>query len=171
MADEGLGNGPAVPALTRARDCATARFSNRPLSDVALNGVRGTSMPAWSHLPAGELRGLVAYVKTIAPQDPPPVLGNSETTTAKNLFAAMRVCHGRDGTGNALAAPALAPPPTNFHEVQPTFDYAQATLAHGVRGTAMPKWEPKLTPDQRSLLARTFGPFMAAKTRSNTKWL
>ena len=33
-------------------------------------------------------------------------------------------------------------------------DYAEAALTNGVRGTAMPKWGPKLTPDERSLLAR-----------------
>ena len=48
----------------------------------------------------------------------------------------------------------LSPGPTNFHEVRPTTEYASTVLASGVRGTAMPRWEPKLTPAQRELLAR-----------------
>ena len=64
------------------------------------------------------------------------------------------VCHGREGKGDGRAAAALAPAPTNFHEIQPTSDYAERVLAQGVRGTAMPRWGPKLTPEQRSLLTR-----------------
>jgi cbb3-type cytochrome oxidase cytochrome c subunit/cytochrome c553 len=153
---EGLGNGPAVAALTPTpRNLATALFSDRSLSESLWNGVRGSSMPPWSDLPSGELRGLVAYVKTLAPTEPPPRLSAEERAAAKASYVKQcAVCHGQTGAGDGLAAATLAPAPTNFHEVRPTVDYALAALANGVRGTAMPKWGLKLTPDQRSLLAR-----------------
>ena len=72
---DGLGDGPAAAALTPApRNLATALFSDRSLSESLWNGVRGSSMPSWNDLPSGELRGLVAYLKTIAPTEPPPDL-------------------------------------------------------------------------------------------------
>ena len=112
-------------------------------------------MPPWYDLPIGELRGLVAYTKTLGTTDSPPKLTRSEMTTAGTLFVQQRaVCHGPDASGNGPATASLAPTPTNFHEVRPTADYAEAVLARGVRGTAMPKWGSKLTSDERSLLAR-----------------
>ena len=72
---KGLGDGPAAVALTPApRNLATALFSDRSLSESLWNGVPGSSMPSWNDLPSGELRGLVAYLKTIAPTEPPPDL-------------------------------------------------------------------------------------------------
>ncbi len=50
----GRGDGPAAVALTPApRNFATAVFSDRSLSESLWNGVRGSSMPAWSDLPSG----------------------------------------------------------------------------------------------------------------------
>jgi len=153
---QGEGDGPAAPALTPApRNLATAVFSDRSLSESLWNGVHGSSMPPWSDLPSGELRGLVAYLKTIAPTDPPPDLTPQERATANSIFVNQcAVCHGQTGAGDGPSAAMLAPAPTNFHEVRPTAAHAEAVLTSGVRGTAMPKWGLKLTSQERSLLAR-----------------
>ena len=112
-------------------------------------------MPPWNDLTTGDLRGLVAYLGTLAPKEPPPELTGSERAMARQLFAKQcAVCHGPDGAGNGPSASTLAPAPTNFHEVRPTTDYAAAALAHGVRGSAMPRWGGKLMPDEQKLLAR-----------------
>ncbi len=153
---EGRGDGPAAVALTPApRNLASALFSERSLSESLWNGVPGSSMPAWSELPSGELRGLVAYLTTIAPTDRPPNLTPQERTAASAIFVKQcAVCHGQNGAGNGPSALTLAPAPTNFHEVRPTVAHAESVLVSGVRGTAMPKWGPKLTPQERALLAR-----------------
>jgi cbb3-type cytochrome oxidase subunit 1/cbb3-type cytochrome oxidase cytochrome c subunit len=153
---QGLGDGPAAVALIPTpRNLATALFSDLSLSESLWNGVRGSSMPSWSDLPSGELRGLVAYLKTIAPREPPPDLTVEERATGKAIYVKQcAVCHGQTGAGDGPTASILAPAPTNFHEVRPTVEYAQAALANGVRGSAMPKWGPKLTQNERSLLAR-----------------
>ena len=162
----GLGDGPAAAALTPApRNLATAQFSDRSLSESLWNGVRGSSMPPWSDLPSGELRGLVAYLKTLAPPEVPPDLTAEERATAKASYVKQcAVCHGQTGAGDGPAAATLAPAPTNFHEVRPTVDYALAALANGVQGSAMPKWGPKLTPAERSLLARYVQSFYGKST-------
>ncbi|MGA8350240.1 MAG: cbb3-type cytochrome c oxidase subunit II, partial [Isosphaeraceae bacterium] len=153
---EGRGNGPAAVALTPVpRNLTTARFSDRRLSESLWNGVRGSSMPPWNDLTTGDLRGLVAYLGTLAPKEPPPELTGAERAMARELYAKQcAVCHGPDGAGNGPSASILAPAPTNFHEVRPTTAYAEAALAHGVRGSAMPRWGGKLMPDEQKLLAR-----------------
>ena len=153
---EGRGDGPAAVALVPGpRNLATARFSDRRLSESLWNGVRGSSMPPWNDLSTGDLRGLVAYLGTIAPSEPPPELSAGERTTAQGLFAKQcAVCHGPDGAGNGPSSPILAPSPTNFHEVRPTTAHAESALAGGVRGTAMPRWAGKLTAGEQKLLAR-----------------
>ena len=94
-------------------------------------------------------------MKTIASTEPPPELAAAEQATGKAINVKQcAVCHGQTGAGDGPSAAILDPAPTNFHEVRPTVDYAEAALTNGVRGTAMPKWGPKLTPDERSLLAR-----------------
>ena len=153
---EGRGNGPAAAALTPVpRNLTTARFSDRRLSESLWNGVRGSSMPPWNDLTTGDLRGLVAYLGTLAPKEPPPELTGAERAMARELFAKQcAVCHGPDGAGNGPSASILAPAPTNFHEVRPTTAYAEAALAHGVRGSAMPRWGGNFMPDEQKLLAR-----------------
>ena len=112
-------------------------------------------MPAWNDLSTGDLRGLVAYLQSIAPPEPPLELAGPERQIARELYTKeCAVCHGPDGKGDGSGARMLSPAPTNFHEVQPTTEYANTVLTSGVRGTAMPRWEPKLTPAQRGLLAR-----------------
>lgn len=97
----------------------------------------------------------MAYLKSIAPKEPPPDLTTKELEAGKTLFVKQcAVCHGPTGAGDGPSAPLLNPTPTNFRKIRPTLHYAETALADGVRGTAMPKWGPKLTPAERSLLAR-----------------
>jgi mono/diheme cytochrome c family protein len=162
---EGRGDGPAATALSPApRNLTTAAYSDRSLSETLWYGIPGSSMLPWNERPGGELRGLVAYLKSLAPKETPPSLSTDERATARALYVQQcAVCHGRSGAGDGSSAAILAPSPTNFHEVRPTSEYAEAALANGVRGTAMPRWGPKLTPDQRSLLARYVRSFYESK--------
>ena len=122
-------------------------------------------MPSWSDLPSRDLMGLVAYLKTIAPTEQPPDLTAQERATGKAVFVKQcAVCHGQNGAGDGPTAAILAPAPTNFHEVRPTVAHAEAALTSGVRGTAMPKWGQKLTPGERSLLARYVRSFYGKAT-------
>ena len=151
----GKGDGPAADALVPApRDLSSARFSDRAVSTALWAGKPGSSMPAWADLPSADLRGLVAHLRTLHTPDPVSPLTGEERSKAVGLFATnCAVCHGATGGGDGVSAARLAPPPTNFREVQPDEAYAEAVLTTGVRGTTMPKWAGKLTPDERHLLA------------------
>jgi cbb3-type cytochrome c oxidase subunit I len=153
----GKGDGPAAASLLPApRDLTTARFSDRALSRALWEGVPGSSMPGWHELPAGELRGLAAYVRSLADTsgDKKEDLPKKEHAEAKQLYAANCArCHGEQGRGDGIGAGALWPRPTVFRQVRPTRKYAEDVLAGGVPGTAMPPWRDRLGADQRRLLA------------------
>ena len=153
---EGRGDGPAAPALIPApRDLTTARFSDRAASHALWAGRPGSSMPPWNDLAPADMRGLVAHLRTLSPDDPAAALGDGEREKAVGLFTTnCAVCHGRTGGGDGLSAARLNPAPTDFRAVRPTQAYAEAVLAGGVPGTSMPKWAGKLTPDEQRLLAR-----------------
>ncbi len=152
----GHGDGPAAAALLPApRNLTTAQISSRRLSESLWNGLPGSSMPPWNDLATADLRGLVAYLTTLAPAEPAPALTDAERSQGRAIYTReCVVCHGPDGRGDGPAAAILAPTPTNFHEVRPTLAHAEVALADGVRGSAMPRWRGKLTPDEQKMMAR-----------------
>jgi mono/diheme cytochrome c family protein len=153
----GKGDGPAAVALLpRPRDLSSARFSDRALSEVLWNGVKGSSMHGWHHLPGNDLRGLAAFVRSLEDgHDETPVLTDSEREQARGLFQKnCAACHGPGGEGNGQSASSLAPAPTSFTLVRPAQRYAEQVLAEGVPGTTMPPWKDKLSESERGLLAR-----------------
>lgn len=155
---QGKGDGPAAAALLpRPRDLTTAYFSEQALSDILWYGVPGSAMPGWQELPAQDLRALAVFLQTLAP--PPTVSATALTpgqrAQAQQLYVPnCAACHGAASAEAGLPARSLFPPPTNFHQVQPTQAYAEHVLAEGVPGTAMISWKTKLSADQRRLLAR-----------------
>jgi mono/diheme cytochrome c family protein len=151
-----MGDGVAADALTPApRNLTSGRYSDRALSEVLWAGRSGSSLPAWNDLSSGDLRGLVAYLHTLPRSEPITPLSSDERSKAAGLFAThCAVCHGTSGGGDGVSAARLAPAPTNFREIQPTEAYAEAVLANGIRGTAMPRWTGKLSADERRSLAQ-----------------
>jgi cbb3-type cytochrome oxidase cytochrome c subunit/mono/diheme cytochrome c family protein len=153
----GKGDGPAAASLLPApRDLTSHRYSDRGLSRLLWNGVRGSAMPGWHELPAADLRALIAYVRSLeaAPGKEPAALSAKELAEAQTLYAKnCASCHGARGGGDGIAAAALAPRPTNFQEVRAARNYAEDVLAQGVPGTAMPPWRDRLNAEQRRLLA------------------
>jgi cbb3-type cytochrome oxidase subunit 1/mono/diheme cytochrome c family protein len=154
---EAKGEGQAADfLLPRPRDLTTARFSDRKLSDVLWNGVKGSAMPSWHDLASNDLRGLAAFIRSLgAGVEEGPAMSEPQREQARALFAKnCAACHGAGGEGNGLSATTMAPAPTNFREVRPTQAYAERALEEGVPGTAMLAWKEKLTASERSLLAR-----------------
>jgi len=152
----GAGDGPAAVALVpRPRNLAAASFTERGLSEVLWTGKPGSSMPPWNELAAADLRGLVAFVRSLSLTDAQDQLSAEDRRAAANLFGVhCAVCHGSTGAGNGPSARVLTPHPTNFLRVRPAQPYAERVLESGILGTAMPKWAGKLTPPERQLLAR-----------------
>jgi cbb3-type cytochrome oxidase subunit 1/mono/diheme cytochrome c family protein len=156
----GKGDGLAAGSLLPApRDLTRSHFSDAAMSRTLWEGVRGSSMPGWSELPANDLRALAAYVRSLEPERPPaseaPPLNGEEGATAEKLYVTnCATCHGPQGRGDGTAAGALAPRPTDFRHERPSLDYAEDVLVRGVPGTAMPPWRDRLGAEQRRLLAR-----------------
>jgi cytochrome c oxidase cbb3-type subunit 2/cytochrome c oxidase cbb3-type subunit I/II len=153
---QGRGDGPAAEALLpHPRDLGTARFSDRILSEVFWNGVKGSSMPDWHELPPNELRALAVFVQRLGVAEQRnaemPIIAQE---LARSLYTKNCAnCHGIDGGGPASSGGAVVPPPTSFRLVTPTRGYAERVLEAGVPGTAMISWKTKLTESERRLLA------------------
>ncbi|TWU22153.1 hypothetical protein Pla52o_32060 [Novipirellula galeiformis] len=156
--DCGCGDAPAAASLLpKPRELTTVHLSPQQLSDVLWNGVHGTSMPSWNELPLAELRALAAFTTQLSEPlyEPEPPLGEEQLGQARELFAKnCALCHGESGRGDGVSAAAVDPKPTNFGQQIPTFAYAQHVLANGIPGTAMPRWDNKLSVEDRDLLAR-----------------
>src|SRR3981081_2412197 len=149
----GRGDGKAsVSLLPRPANLTAARFSDERLSSVLWNGVTGSAMPPWRHVPTEDLRALVAYVQSL--EAPAPSTQDAKTLSdGESLFVAnCTSCHGGGGAGNGPAAGAIAPSPTNFRLKKPTREKAWDVLENGVPGTAMPPWKSQLSTDQRHAL-------------------
>lgn len=153
--DNGRGDGFASqPLLPKPTDLTTARFSNVFLQQTLWNGVHGAAMPSWRSLPLLDLRALTAYVQTFHPT------ANSSTIAPESLQRGKAVygnnclpCHGFSGDGKGPSGAALAPPPANFKEIQPDFDYIQRVLRDGIPGTSMPVWRDQLSESDRAAVA------------------
>jgi mono/diheme cytochrome c family protein len=128
---EGRGDGEAAYLLApKPRDLRAARYrlvstwegvpTDEDLLRVITRGIPGSAMPSWGHLPEGDRRALVAFVRslaaeplTVAASRPPaggapgtgvvivpPEPGHSTTNRARaeTLFAdACAPCHGASG--------------------------------------------------------------------------
>jgi len=153
---EARGDGLAAAALLpRPSDLTRARFSDRALSEVLWSGVKGSAMPGWHDLSGNDLRGLVAFVRSLeGGPDEGPAPTEAEQQRARALFVTnCAACHGADGEGNGRSASSLAPAPISFRDIRPTQAYAEQVLGEGVPGTAMPPWKGKLSTADRRLLA------------------
>lgn len=154
--ESGEGNGPAAATLLpRPSDLTASRISTATLSSIIMNGLPGTSMPAWRDMPQRDVESLIAFLSTLPQNEKPSVTATAaELEAGKALFAKQCVsCHGSAGDGTGPAAGAMARCPTNFHEVQPTFADAMKDIKAGVAGTGMPSWGKQLTETERLYLA------------------
>ena len=167
---QGRGDGPAANSLIpRPRNLTTAEFSEQALSVTLWQGVTGSSMPGWNGLSTADLRGLVAHAQSLAELNArviEPALSESDLTTVRKLFAAnCVVCHGVSGGGDGVSARNLAPLPASFRLQRPTAAYAEAAIAEGIPGTAMPAWKEKLSASDRQLLTRYIRSLYHSETR------
>lgn len=157
--ETGDGEGPAAEGLMpRPANLTEAKMSLSHINSIILNGVPGTSMPAWRDLPPKDVQALVVYVSSFPEEDNddyPVVAESIDHTDARKIFAEKCVsCHGTQGEGNGPAAAALERPPTNFAELQPSFEDALDVLEVGVPGTSMPPWKEQISKEDRKKLAR-----------------
>ena len=172
--EKGDGAGPGASQFEpRPRDFTKGKFKIRTsvsgqaptdadLFRVISEGMPGTSMPGWKALPEKDRWGLVAYIKTFAPdafkEAPKPAVLPKEVASSKESLARGKEmyeaiecnkCHGAGGRGDGPSAPELKDDweqrvrpanltqPWNFRGGSTTRDVA-TRLATGLMGTPMP---------------------------------
>jgi len=101
---------PAIAGLPRwyvQAQLEKFRGGHRGYAPFDTTGIRMKSM-AWTLHSDADLASLAAYVSTLAPAKPAPVLGG-DAQAGQAAFQVCQACHGPDAMGNeALHAPPLA---------------------------------------------------------------
>jgi cbb3-type cytochrome c oxidase subunit I/cbb3-type cytochrome c oxidase subunit III len=149
----GEGNGPAAASLLpQPLDLTSNKLSPSHIGCAILNGVPGSSMPAWRDLPQRDVEALVAFVSSLSKVEkakPSQDLARGQALFQKECSS----CHGAAGDGNGPAAAAFERCPTNFKVVLPGPEFALKAIDEGIPGTGMPPWKEQLAEADRRLLA------------------
>lgn len=185
--EKGDGKGIAAPRLLpKPRDFTSGKFKIRHTPNGALptdddlrhvirEGMPYTSMPAWKHLPDGDIETLVQAVKSFSPdfadaaKKPAPIaIPKAPTFTKENAEKGREVytrigcaaCHGEQGRGDGPSAPTLKDDWN--HPIRPadlsmrwTFRGGASredifrTLSTGLNGTPMPSFAESLSDEER----------------------
>lgn len=155
---EGNGQGPAAEFLNpKPRDFTRGVFKFRSTPSGSLptdgdlmrtltEGVHGTSMPSWRHLPEQERHALITYLKTFSPQfarrkpaPSVPIPGapedlESPQRVARGKEAYLRqgchTCHGEGGKGDGPSAGNFTDSENN--KILP-FDFTRRSPKGGAR--------------------------------------
>jgi len=175
---EGKGDGPgAVHLDPKPRDFTRGFYKIRTtgsgqlptdadLFRVITEGMPGSSMPSWRHLPKGDRRALVAYLKTFSPRfrtEPPGQaidVGRNVPATEESIEKGRKLyqlmecftCHGQAGRADGESAPTLKDDwgnpirPANLTKAWTFRGGATARdivvrLQTGLAGTPMPSYE------------------------------
>lgn len=180
----------AATTLPRPRDFTRGLFKYRStpsgflptdedLRRTIRSGLAGTAMPAFTLLPEGDLRAVIAFVKSLSPRwadarhrSPPLDLpakpawlgdregGASHAARGREVFGkACAACHGAGAAGDGPSAAALQ---DEWEEPCPPRDLRLAmlragasaealyrTLTTGLDGTPMPSFAEALTAEER----------------------
>lgn len=93
------------------------RAGRRGYAPFDTTGIRMKSM-SWALDLEGDVQSVAAYVASLAPTDPAPVL-TGDAAAGQATYQVCAACHGADGTGiEAIHAPPLAGGNDWYHAVQ-----------------------------------------------------
>ena len=185
--EKGDGQGVAAPRLLpRPRDFTAGKFKIRhtpsgalptdeDLEHIIREGMPYTSMPAWKHLSDGQIRELVAAVKSFSPdfankeKAPKPIaipkapsFSAESAKKGKEVYARIGcpACHGQIGRGDGPSALTLKDDWS--HPIRPadltkrwtfrggpTREDIYRTFTTGVNGTPMPSFAESLSDAER----------------------
>ena len=180
----GDGKGEAAARLTtKPADLTTGRYKFRSTPSGAVptdedllrsltRGARGTAMVPQTHIPAADLRAVVAYLKTLSPRfaerGRPPVQVPPQPTVTLELIAkgeklyrdsGCPECHGNSGKGDGPSARKgmkdardlpIVPTDLTRRPFKRGSDLEETwkSIALGLDGTPMPSYSDALEPDQ-----------------------
>jgi mono/diheme cytochrome c family protein len=187
--DEGKGDGPAADySMPQPRNLTKGHIKIRSTSfgkiptdedllNIINNGLRGTTMPGWKHLPENDRKSLLIFVKSLSNKfekfvkkgkahkvvkvGKEPPLSPESIERGKTLFMTQcSGCHGVKGRGDGVATqrivdysssaiwPRNLSQPWTFRRGSTRKDIFK-TLRTGLSTTAMPKFSPKVFKDEQ----------------------
>ncbi len=187
--EEGKGDGPSADySMPQPRNLTKGHIKIRStpfgkiptdedLFNTITNGMRGTTMPGWKHLPENNRKSLVIYIKSLSKKfkkfikrgkthkiikiGEPPALSPKSLTQGKELFLAnCSGCHGVEGRGDGVTTqriidysssaiwPRNLSQPWTFRRGSSRKDIYK-TLRTGFSTTAMPKFSPRIFNDEQ----------------------
>lgn len=163
----GRGDGPAAPLLRpRPASLVDREFAAEQLADALWNGVVGTAMPAWRDHAPDDLAAMAAVVRAFGGTPASPAPSARLIEIGSRVYAAnCAQCHGERGDGNGWAASRLPVAPTDFRHERPALDRALEVLQHGIEGTSMAPWTPRLSENERLAVAHRVRAFYEGDTR------
>lgn len=141
----GNGLGKAASELdVPPEDIAAMRMSDQTLRRILLEGIPGTSMPRFGFYTAGQLEGVIAFLRgnigLLAAPAPAPTTAPADSARGLTVFyQTCTVCHGPDGRGTALSA-GFSPPPPDLTLIGFTPSRAFEVISRGYPGTMMPSF-------------------------------
>jgi len=151
--------------------------TDEDLFNAITNGMRGTTMPGWKHLPKNDRKSLVIYVKSLSKKfekfkkrgkshkiikvSKEPALSKESVARGKELFMAnCSGCHGVEGRGDGVTTyriidyssnaiwPRNLREPWTFRRGSSRMDIFK-TLRTGFSTTSMPKFSPRIFKDKQ----------------------
>jgi len=132
--------------LPRPTPLAEHEYSLRRLSEVMVNGVAGTAMPAWRDLTTEDRAAIAHAVRSFhRRQDELPIQPALAGLGGLVYESHCIQCHGSRGAGDGTAARELRVRPTNFRLQRPSLAGTLHALRSGVDGTQMAVWTGRLS--------------------------
>jgi cbb3-type cytochrome c oxidase subunit III len=187
--EEGKGDGPSADySMPQPRNLTKGHIklrstsfgkipTDKDLFNAITNGMQGTTMPGWKHLPENDRKSLVIFVKSLSKKfkkfvkrgkshkiikvGKPPTLSDESLKRGKELFSAnCSGCHGVKGRGDGVTTqriidyssnaiwPRNLSQPWTFRRGNSRKDLFK-TLRTGFSTTAMPKFSPRVFKDKQ----------------------
>jgi mono/diheme cytochrome c family protein len=187
--DKGKGDGPAADySMPQPRNLTKGHIKIRSTSfgkiptdedllNVINNGLRGTTMPGWKHLPENDRKSLLIYIKSLSKKfkkfkkrgkshkvikvGKEPALSPEGIERGKTLFMTQcSGCHGVEGRGDGVTTqrivdysssaiwPRNLSHPWTFRRGSTRKDIFK-TLRTGLSTTSMPKFSPRVFSDEQ----------------------
>jgi len=187
--EKGKGDGPAADySMPQPRNLTKGHIKIRStpfgkiptdedLLNVINNGLHGTTMPGWKHLPENDRKSLLVFIKSLSNKfenfekkgkshkvvkvGKEPALSPESMERGKNLFMVnCSGCHGVEGRGDGVATqrivdysssaiwPRNLSQPWTFRRGSTRKDIFK-TLRTGLSTTAMPKFSSRIFSDEQ----------------------
>jgi|TARA_B100000959_G_scaffold203385_1_gene212976 cbb3-type cytochrome c oxidase subunit III len=187
--DEGAGDGPGakisspfprnfIKGHIKFRTTPFGKIpTDKDLFDIITQGMPGTTMPAWKHLPENDRHSLVLYLKTLSKKfakfvkkgkthkivmiPDPPAFTLESLERGKELFTQnCSACHGVKGRGDGASTKKIVNIPTDSiwpRNLSKPWKFRRGdkrkeiflTLRTGLSLSAMPRFSPRIFKDEQ----------------------